>query len=138
MKELRTLIRALGLAVSSGVLLSEQHFVDGGYRTYAKPGAVVRWAKAKGYPIPLELESIAGVVAPIPADSTNSPAETIPPRTKGTLYDLLGAIFVAYNGMIPDLAGLQLDLAAKDCKEFDPDFLKETLKKVAEKVNKIK
>ena len=72
-KELRTLISAMELAASSGALLAEQHFADGGYRTYAKPGAVVHWATAKGYPIPLELESIAEAVAPIPTECTPDP-----------------------------------------------------------------
>ena len=72
-EELRTLISAMELAANSGALLAEQHFADGGYRTYAKPGAVVHWATAKGYPIPLELESIAEAVVPIPADSNDRP-----------------------------------------------------------------
>lgn len=72
-KELRTLISAMELAVNSGVLLAEQYFADGGYAPYVKPDAAVRWAKAKGYPIPLELESIAEAVAPIPADSNDRP-----------------------------------------------------------------
>lgn len=89
-------------------------------------------------PADQELEPVASAVAPISADSTDSPAETIPPRTKGTLYALLAAVFVAYNGSIPSLEELQRDLEGRDCKEFDPEFLKDTLKKVAEKINKIK
>lgn len=70
---LQTLIRALELAGISGALLAEQHFVDSGYETYFKPEAVVRWAKAHGYPIPPELESIAGAVTPISEGNDDRP-----------------------------------------------------------------
>lgn len=138
LESLRTLIRALKVAIKSGALLAEQHFDGGWYPTYVKPDAALRWAKAKGYSIPLELESVAGEIAPISRNSGISLDDVIPPRTKGTLYALLAAVFVAYNGSIPSLEELQRDFEGKDCKEFDPEFLKDTLKKVAEKINKIK
>lgn len=66
------------------------------------------------------------------------PDDVIPPHTKGTLYKLIAAIFVAYNGVIPTLDELKKDFEARECGDFDSDFLKKTLKIAAEKVNKIK
>lgn len=59
---------------------------------------------------------------------------SIPPRTKGTLYELLAALFISGYGGIPDLETLQRDIAGTDFKEFDPDFLRDTLKKAADKL----
>ncbi len=67
----------------------------------------------------------------LPSDST------IPPRTKGSLWELIAAMCLSFYGNIPAVDELQSEIQGKCSKDFDPDFLKYTLEKAAEKLPKI-
>ncbi|MFZ1640512.1 MAG: hypothetical protein WAV07_03550 [Candidatus Contendobacter sp.] len=111
-----------------------------------EPLVFVEFCERRNIPLPSELiikvKEIAGVVAlsklaiAVPTVACPTPPDpAIPPRTKGTLYELIAALFLSGYGHVPDLEILQRDI--KDIKEFDPDFLRDTLKKVSEKCSKL-
>lgn len=64
--------------------------------------------------------------------------ETIPSRTKGSLYELISAMCVSFYGSIPSVDELQDEIQVKFSKEFDRDFLKKTLEKATEKLPKVR
>lgn len=65
------------------------------------------------------------------------PDPQIPSRTKGSLWELIAAMCLSFYGDIPSVDELQREIQAKCSKDFDPDFLKQTLEKAAERLPKI-
>lgn len=116
--------------------IKKSALIDGYERPYTKEWTesakitreqLLAWCERKGIRPPLLFPDDPPAL-PTPADPE------IPSRTKGTLYELIAAMCKIYYGGIPSLDELQHDIAAKCSKEFDPDFLKETLDKAAKKL----